>query len=121
MVKKQDNIDLPATPARALIEALSLPQTPPRFNTALMGKHSDLLGQAGELLSQAYSTANSVATIARIVRRSQVARELDDECLTSSDEDHLLGAVTMLLGQLSETLCLAADRFEVELTKGGAQ
>lgn len=113
------NNQKPEIAADEILKNLDLPPVPPRFDPKLMCRHSELLGQAGELLSRAYATANAVATIATIVRKSQIARELDEEVLTSSEEDHLLGAVTLLSEQLSETLCHAADHFDNELSKGG--
>lgn len=108
------------TPVDEIVKNFDLPPVPQRFPAKLMRKQGELLGQAGDLLSHAYATANSIAAIATVVRRSQIARELDDEVLTSCEEDHLLAAVTLLAEQLSETLCNAADRFGDELSKGGA-
>lgn len=110
-----------ATAADEILKNLDLPPVPQRFPTKLMRKQGELLGRAGDLLSHAYATANSVAAIATVVRRSQIARELDDEVLTSCEEDNLLSAVTLLAEQLSKTLCNAADRFDDKLSKGGAK
>lgn len=104
-----------------IVDSLDLPPVPQRFPTKLMRNHDALLGRSGDLLSHAYAIANSVAVIADVVRRSQIIREMDDEVLTSREEDHLLAAVTLLSEQLSETLCHAADCFDDELSKGGAQ
>lgn len=109
---------LEATAADEILQNFDLPPVPRRFPTKLMRKQGELLGRSGDLLSHAYATANSVAVIADVVRRSQIAREMDDEVLTSREEDHLLAAVTLLSEQLSETLCRAADRFDDELSKG---
>lgn len=118
MASKSDNTGNASTSAEELAEALNLPSIRQRFDAKLMRAHSAELGQAGELLSQAYATASVVSTLASIVRRSQIARDLDQECLTTAEEDHLLSAVGMLSHGLSETLCHAADRFDNELEGG---
>lgn len=107
-----------AGPAEDLDEKFSLPPIRPRFDPKLMSGHSTELGRAGELLSQAYAITSAVSTLASIARRSQIARDLGNEYLSPSEEDHLLSAAAMLSHELSETLCKAADRFDNELEGG---
>lgn len=109
-----------AGPAEELAEKLIFHKSPTRFNAERMARHGLMLGRSGELLSTAYATAGAVGAMARIVRASQIARQCGTDCLTQSDEDHILHAVEILAEQLSDSLCYAADEFDDELTKGGA-
>jgi hypothetical protein len=92
-----------------------------RFDCNLMARHSPQLGWAGDLLSQSYVVSGAVATIARILHANQTDRLLERDHLDANDESHLLSAIDLLAQSLNDTLCSAADGFENELAKGGAQ
>lgn len=101
-----------------------------RFSIGAMANHSQLLGEAGELLDRAYRTLGAIETCAQIVRSSQIARESGNDSLSRLHEDDLLCAIGLLSSGLHEDLCCAADAFDDNLqgkankeqtTEGGVQ